>query len=47
MGFLEQLESIPTLRRAWESVAAKRGVAGIDRVSVGAFGAGSRPSLSG
>lgn len=26
MGFLEQLETNPTLRRAWESVAAKRGV---------------------
>jgi group II intron reverse transcriptase/maturase len=39
MGFLEELAAIPTLRRAWESVAAKRGVAGIDRVSVGDFGA--------
>jgi group II intron reverse transcriptase/maturase len=38
MGFLEELTAIPTLRRAWESVAAKRGVAGIDRVPVEAFG---------
>lgn len=34
MGFLEDLASLTTLRRAWESVAAKRGTAGIDRVSV-------------
>lgn len=39
MGFLADLASIATLQRAWESVAVKRGVAGIDRVSVTAFGA--------
>ncbi len=38
MGFLQDLVALTTLRRAWESVAAKRGVAGIDRVSVEAFG---------
>ncbi len=37
MSFLEDLASVSTLRRAWESVAARRGVAGIDRVSVEAF----------
>jgi retron-type reverse transcriptase len=38
MAFLQELASISTLRRAWESVAAKRGVAGIDRVSVTELG---------
>ncbi|MGH9361781.1 MAG: reverse transcriptase domain-containing protein, partial [Thermoanaerobaculia bacterium] len=37
MGFLAELSTVPTLRRAWELVAAKRGVAGIDRVSVAEF----------
>ncbi len=39
MSFLDELAAKGTLRRAWESVAANRGVAGIDRVSVADFGA--------
>lgn len=39
MSFLSDLASPATLRRAWERVAAKRGVAGIDRMSVADFGA--------
>ncbi len=39
MSFLEDLSSKTVLRRAWESVAAKRGVAGIDRVSIDDFAA--------
>lgn len=38
MSFLEELASTSTLRRAWESVAAKRGVPGIDRVTTADFG---------
>ncbi|MGD2070568.1 MAG: CRISPR-associated primase-polymerase type A1 [Gemmatimonadota bacterium] len=34
MSFLEDLASFDTLHRAWEDVAAKKGAAGIDRVSV-------------
>jgi hypothetical protein len=37
MSFLEDLSSKTTLRRAWERVAAKRSVAGIDRVSIDDF----------
>lgn len=39
MGLLEEITSLDALRRAWESVALKRGVPGIDRVSVTEFGA--------
>ncbi|HEX4955818.1 MAG TPA: CRISPR-associated primase-polymerase type A1 [Thermoanaerobaculia bacterium] len=37
MSFLEELAAPATLRRAWDSVAAKRGVPGIDRVSIDDF----------
>jgi RNA-directed DNA polymerase len=39
MSFLEDLGSVSILRQAWERVAAKRGVAGIDRVGIAQFGA--------
>jgi group II intron reverse transcriptase/maturase len=39
VSFLKDLASPSTLRRAWEAVAAKRGVPGIDRVSVDDFAA--------
>jgi group II intron reverse transcriptase/maturase len=40
MSFLDDLASLPTLRSAWEAVAAKRGMAGIDRVSVEDYSTG-------
>ncbi len=39
MSFLEDLAAPTALRTAWEAVAAKRGVPGIDRVSVDDFAA--------
>lgn len=45
MSFLADLASADALRRAWERVAAKRGVAGIDRVSVDGFAAGLDSNL--
>lgn len=40
LPFVEELASLPTLRRAWSEVAARRGVAGIDRVTIDEFGTG-------
>ncbi|MFN7961579.1 MAG: CRISPR-associated primase-polymerase type A1 [Thermoanaerobaculia bacterium] len=37
MSFLAELASTSTLRRAWDAVASKRGMAGIDRVSIDDF----------
>jgi group II intron reverse transcriptase/maturase len=38
MSFLTELRAVSTLRRAWEQVAARRGVAGIDRITIDDFG---------
>ena len=37
MSFLDDLASVSTLQSAWQTVASKRGMAGIDRVSVDDF----------
>ncbi len=45
MSFLEDLASISTLKGAWQAVASKRGMAGIDRVGIGDFASDLDSSL--